>query len=187
MNTVNKESGLWAYLPKDIQNLIKDGEDLITHVHSKKEEISDFSYLVFPFAKAYEGFLKCFFLDLDLIAEDDYYSNDIRIGRILNPHFINKRGNVFSKICNHPKTRKDEGRILAEQLWAIWKRGRNQVFHYFPHNYKRLKFDDAMSIIEGLVNAMEAAVSGCKLDIHSSSFRPTKAKSKISSVRQFEI
>lgn len=182
MEIVGKESDLWEYLPKDIKNLVKDGEDLISHVHSKRNEISDFSYLVFPFAKAYEGFLKSFFLDLGLIKEDDYYSNDIRIGRILNPHFINKKGNIFSKICDHPKTRRDEGRILAEKLWAIWRRGRNQVFHYFPHNYKRLSYDEAISIIENLAEAMAAAVKGCSLSSKDFSPKHKEVKSRISSI-----
>ncbi len=167
MEVFDKNSALWTYLPEEIKGLFLDGEQLLDHAEHHKGKTSDFSYLVFPFSKGYEGFLKRFFLDMGLIREDEYYSNDIRIGRILNPNFIKEKDNVFIKICRDNKTTPREGRKIAEDLWNIWRRGRNQVFHYFPHNFRRLTHEEALEIISQMVTSMENAVLGCKLNIET--------------------
>jgi len=115
--------------------------------------ISDYCYLVFPFSKAYEGFLKKLFLDLKLMRPEDYYSDDIRIGKILNPHFVKEHGAVYHKL--HIE--------VAEKLWTTWKSGRNLVFHYFPHNFRRLSYTEAKELIEQIVDAMTFAVSRCQI------------------------
>jgi hypothetical protein len=160
MPVFDKKSALWSYLPPEIQSLIEDGEYLLSDAEKSKGKISDFSYLVFPFSKAYEGFLKKLFLDIELIREDEFYSDDIRIGRILNPHYINEKENVFERICRHGKTHVN-GVEMAEAMWKVWKRGRNQVFHYFPHNFRRLGYEESLDIINELNRAMELSVKGC--------------------------
>lgn len=159
MFLIKRDSLLWNYLPVEIQGLINDGEILFDHANEHISDISDYSYLVFPFAKAYEGFLKKLFLDLNLIREDQYYGDDIRIGRILNPHFISEQENVFNKICSYA----GNGTDVAMMMWRAWKNGRNQVFHYFPHNFRRLTFDDASKIINEVVEAMKKGISSCDL------------------------
>lgn len=158
MEVIERNSQLWNYMPSDIQGLIEDGEELIDHAIKHGHGAStDFSYLVFPFAKAYEGFLKRLFLDLDLIQEDDYYGDDIRIGRILNPGYIKDNKNVFGRLCDP----RHAGEDVATKLWMTWKSGRNQVFHYFPHNFRRLSYDEAMTIITEVIESMSAAVVSC--------------------------
>ncbi len=157
MEILDKNSALWDYLSDDLRGLITDGEHLLSSV-SDSRTVSDYSYLVFPFSKAYEGFLKRFFLDLDLIREDEYYGDALRIGRVLNPMFMRKKFSVYKRLKGIPGA-KD----VAEELWAIWKRGRNLVFHYFPHNFRRLSYEEALDIIKCLVNAMQSAVSRCEL------------------------
>ena len=162
MQMLERSSILWNYLPSDIRGLIEDGEKLVEFAQtSGSHGATDFSYIVFPFSKAYEGFLKRFFLDLDIIKEDEYYGDDIRIGRILNPTFMVEKQNIFEKLCSLPEGDKK----LAEGLWMAWRHGRNQVFHYFPHNFRRLTFEDAFAIIQELLTAMNTAVEGCKLRV----------------------
>lgn len=156
MEVISKDSTLWKYLEEDLKGLILDGEHLITQ--ENRAGVSDYSYLVFPFSKAYEGFLKRFFLDLDLIREDEYYGDTIRIGRILNPLFIKKKFSVYKRLRGMPGTED-----VAEKLWDIWKRGRNLVFHYFPHNFRKLSYEEALEIISELIEAMNLAVMRCKL------------------------
>lgn len=155
MEVVKKDSKLWEYLHEEIRGLVTDGEKLLINCHTLEGNVSDYSYLVFPFAKAYEGFLKRFFLDLELIREEEFYGEDIRIGRILNPLFKKKGFSVYSKLAKHKSYNEKD----AEKLWKIWKRGRNKVFHYFPHNFRRLSQEEALNIIEEFVSAMETAVS----------------------------
>ncbi len=162
MQVIDRTSTLWQYIKPEIRELIEDGEIILNFVYKyhEKEEISDYSFLVFPFSKAYEGFLKGFFLDLGLIREEEYFSDDIRIGRILNPYFTHEKANVFNKVCGGGKA----GTEVAHRLWNIWKRGRNLVFHYFPHNYRRLGYDEALDIINEVIGAMNTAVMHCNVD-----------------------
>jgi len=161
MVLIERNRPLWKYLPDEIQGLIADGETLVNFVLSndKSHEISDLSFMVFPFAKAYEGFLKKLFLDIGMIQPDEYYGDDIRIGRILNPSYLAEKGNVFAKFCEGTPDKK----VLSQKLWDAWKQGRNSVFHYFPHNFKKLDFDEAMDLIRGFVDAMETAVENCNI------------------------
>ncbi len=160
MRVIDRKSALWGYLTSDIKGLIVDGELLIRGADSIPQKVSDYAYLVFPFAKAYEGFLKKLFLDLDFIKEDEYYGDEIRIGRILNPGFTKNHGNVFSKLCSTVGEQKE----LAEGMWGIWRKGRNQVFHYFPHNFRKLSYDEALDIVKELVSVMDDAAMSCDLE-----------------------
>lgn len=166
---INRESFLWSYLQPELKELLSDGELLVLHANEAdlSTKINDFSFLVFPFAKAYEGFLKKLFLDLGMIHYDDYYGDEIRIGRLLNPHYKHENHNVFQKICTHSP----EGKNLSKRLWETWKSGRNLIFHYFPHNYKRLTLDQAVAEIAEIITAMETAVIGCNLDKTVTSIR----------------
>ena len=99
-------------------------------------------------------------MDLELIKEDEYYGDDIRIGKILNPHYIEENDNVFDKLSQSPKAGPD----FAERMWKIWRQGRNQVFHYFPHNFRKLSVTEAHDIIAELLDVMEIAVQSCYVE-----------------------
>ena len=145
---VDRNSTLWSYIDNDMKGLIIDGEALIDDVKLHEKTISDYSYLVFPFSKAYEGFLKKFFLSLNLISKDQFFSDDIRIGRILNPSFKHEKTSVYGRIKHLPD--KD----LSEQLWSIWKNARNLVFHYYPHNFRKLSLFEAETLINDTITGM---------------------------------
>lgn len=160
MQVFNRESTLWSYLSADIKDLFEDGEIILNFVdkYRDKDNITDYSFMVFPFAKGYEGFLKRFLLDTRLIREEDYYSDDIRIGRILNPNFVKEKSNVFNKIC-----KSKEAREVPKKLWSVWKRGRNLIFHYFPHNFRKLEYHEAIDLINEIIDAMNSAVVNCNI------------------------
>ena len=60
----------------------------------------NFSFVVFPFAKAYEGFLKKAFLGVGFISRLDYISDHFRLGKVLSPNLVEKLGerSVYKKI-----------------------------------------------------------------------------------------
>lgn len=149
-------SSLWQYLSDGQRELIEEGYHLLDHAktHLEDHKYRDYSFVVFPFAKAYEGFLKQIFLDVGFINEQDYKSDHFRLGKVMSPNLMRRLGNrsVYNKICN------STGCELAEKIWSAWKRGRNQVFHYFPHNLKSLTLGEAEDIISQLIAAMEQAV-----------------------------
>ena len=164
MELISKESVLWNYLEPDIKGLISDGEHLLDLVLEEEKGTTDFSYLVFPISKAYEGFLKKLFLDTGVINEHDFYGDDVRIGRILSPNFRKANPKLFNKICLKDSVAEDSaGKDLADRLWGAWHVGRNRVFHYFPHNFRRLNYAEALAIIQQVVSQMDEAVRVCSL------------------------
>lgn len=156
LEKVNKDSPLWQYLSAGQRGLLEEGyflwEDLKTHPDKR---LSDYSFLVFPFAKAYEGFLKQFFRDLGFINDYQYQSDHFRIGKVLSPNLEKhlREKSVYRQL----RLQKADG-VLAQKLWQVWKKGRNLVFHYFPHNFRALSFEEAEEIIQELVATMEEAV-----------------------------
>jgi len=121
----------------------------------RNEDPTDYSYLVFPYAKLYEGFLKQLFLDLSIIEEHEYQGEHYRIGRALSPNLKRRLG----KNSAYAHIEKRFGKGLATRLWHTWKEGRNLVFHYFPQNYGALSLSRAKELVANLVDTMDAAVS----------------------------
>jgi len=139
------------HLSQEQKELVNDGLIILTRFLKNPAEISDYSFLVAPFAKAYEGFLKHFLLKLKIINEYDYFSDHFRVGKVLNPALKYKKFSVYRHLEKINTKKKD----VAQTLWKAWKQGRNQVFHYFPHNLKRLNFSEA----EERINSIAAAIN----------------------------
>lgn len=160
MFTIDKSSIFWQFLSSGQKGLIEEGLYLLEDTKNHPDvRITDYSYLVFPFAKAYEGFLKKLFFDLGFIPQNVYESDRFRIGRALNPHLekILRHESIYDKIvgvCGD--------RSLADELWNVWKKGRNLVFHYFPHNLRALQLTEAENIIDEMLTVMERSVVECK-------------------------
>lgn len=158
---INTKSYLWEYISQGQKDLLTEGQYLMNDIiRDGKYSFKDYSFLVFPFAKAYEGFLKQIFLDVKFISRLDYISGHFRIGKVLSPNLVRKLGNrsVYQKICQ------TSGQDLADDIWNAWKIGRNQVFHYYPHNLQSLTFQEAESIVTHLLKTMENAVIQFKTD-----------------------
>lgn len=158
----------WDYLGVDLQKLLKTSEFVFDDVKSwgadlpgGKREFDDYSFVVFPAAKAYEGFLKKLLLDLKFINEDDYYGKHFRIGKALNPSLPRRfrREGVYDKIVKYCG-----GKDLAEQLWETWRQSRNLVFHWFPNEKNAITLIEAGDRIGMIISAMDRAFSECKLE-----------------------
>lgn len=148
-------SSLWQYLSPEQRALAQDGAFLIEDsARHKDQEPTDYSYLVFPFAKLYEGFLKDVFFDLGMISEREYYSNHYRIGKALSPNLTRRLGarSAYGQLA------KRFGDDLPATLWHAWKEGRNLVFHYYPRNLRALARAEAIKLTQVIVAAMEEAV-----------------------------
>lgn len=158
---ISERSLLWQYFSPEQQALARDGallfEDRTLHPN---EKLSDYSYLVFPFAKLYEGFLKQLFFDLHIIGEGEYFSDHFRIGKTLSPNMERRLGSNSA----YGQVAKRFGKDLADMLWQTWKQARNLVFHYFPHNYRALSLERARELATEIVNAMVFAVSRSRVN-----------------------
>lgn len=161
MKSIDKSSIFWQFLSSGQKGLIEEGLYLLEDTKNHPDvRITDYSYLVFPFAKAYEGFLKKLFFDLGFIPQNVYESDHFRIGRALNPHLEKnlRYESIYDKVISLCGNRE-----LADELWNVWKKGRNLVFHYFPHNFRALSLTEAENIINEILIVMERSVAQCRV------------------------
>ena len=146
----------------DLVNLSYSLLDAFSPQHSALglKNIHDYSFVIFPMAKAYEGFLKKWFFAGGFINEYQYKSDHFRIGKALNPSLparFKNDGYVYDQIvasCPDPH--------LADTLWLAWKQSRNLTFHYFPHHRYFLTLPEARARLNQLAAAMAAAIS-CRI------------------------
>ena len=156
LSALDQGTVLWAYLSSGQRELVVDGALLVEdRAKHPDERLSDYSYLVFPYAKLYEGFLKQLFLDLKIIREHEYLGEHFRVGKVLSPNLVR----VLKTRSAYGQLAKTFGQQVADMLWLAWKQGRNMVFHYFPHNLKRLTYQEAEQVIMGIIGAMVYAVT----------------------------
>src|SRR4030042_6583927 len=153
----------WGYLEKDLQGLLKESillKEIFGTQEKTKFEFNDYSFLVFPAAKAYEGFLKKLFLDLGFITEEDYYGKHFRIGKALNPSLPKelRREGVYDKIVQYC-----QGEGLAEKLWEAWRLSRNLTFHWFPNEKNAITLAEAGERVEMIIDAIDQSFKECKI------------------------
>jgi hypothetical protein len=157
----------WGYLGEDLQKLLTTSEFIYRVVESwgadlpgGKREFDDYSFVVFPAAKAYEGFLKKLFLDLKFITDEDYYGKHFRIGKALNPSLPKelRHEGVYDKIVEYC-----QGHVLGDKLWDTWRLSRNLTFHWFPNEKNAITLIEAGERIEMIIGAIDEAYKECKL------------------------
>ncbi len=160
-----KDKAWWRYLEADLQELFTESLVLVDIFEKRNEEISkeefeDYSFIVFPAAKAYEGFLKKIFLDLGFINREQYYGKHLRIGKSLSPYLPKdlERESVYKKLVDYCG-----GEKLAENLWETWKTSRNLVFHWFPDEKNAINFSEAKEKISLIISAIDLAFEECRL------------------------
>ena len=152
----------WGYIDEDLQELLKEAMLLVKRVDEWDEHFHDYSFVVFPAAKAYEGFLKNLFLDLKLITEQDYSGKRFRIGKALNPALksrFRKKISVYDRIVEYCG-----GKDLADSLWDTWKTCRNVLFHWFPNEKNAIDFAEAKQRVERVINTFDIAFKECKME-----------------------
>ena len=157
----------WDYMGEDIQKLFKTSDFIYDQVRQwgadlpgGKQEFDDFSFVVFPAAKAYEGFLKKLFLDMGLITENDYFGKHFRIGKALNPSLPKELRNesVYFKIIDRCGSKE-----LAEKMWDTWRLSRNLTFHWFPNEKNAITLDEAGERIAMIIDTIDWSFKQCPI------------------------
>ncbi len=144
----------WEYLSQNQKDLFLEGNFLMNDIIRHTDyTFKDYSFLIFPYAKAYEGYLKKLFLDLKFISHLDYISDHLRLGKLMAPQLVAHLGerSLYTKIKQ--KTTKE----TADLIWETWRVGRNQVFHYFPHNTRYVSFEEAEETVNRIIMTMKEA------------------------------
>ena len=159
-----KSSNWYRYMDEGMRDLVGQTMELLNRAEMKvaggENEEHDYAYVVFPMAKAYEGFLKKVFLGLGLINKRQYYGEYFRIGRALNPNLPKRMrsGWVYGRLLTWCG-----GNELPEMLWETWKTARNRIFHFFPDHHEFIGLTEARTLVTNLEKAMEMAIEGCRL------------------------
>ena len=159
---------LRLFLGIQLAGVIDDGERLL---NSAGGGFNDYSFAVFPFAKVYEGFLKKLFFEIGAIDEHQFHSDHWRVGKALNPQLekdLRHAESVYDRLVDFIDKKYDshtgeltKGKIIADRLWQTWKTGRNQVFHFFPNDFKFLDFPSARQLCTEIINTMEDTLVVC--------------------------
>ena len=148
-------------MEEDLQELLKESFLLWEKVGSWKEKFNDYSFVVFPAAKAYEGYLKVLFLKMRFITEEEYYGKHFRIGKALNPSLpprLKDENSVYQKLTDFCK-----GEDIPKAMWNAWKVSRNLLFHWFPDEKNQISYVEAGERLDIILKAMDEAFKGCKI------------------------
>lgn len=159
-----KNKAWWDTIHEDLRELLLESVLLVNRVGDWDEKFHDYAFVVFPAAKAYEGFLKGLFFELQFISDHDYYGKHFRVGKALNPALdpeLRKKEGVYDKVVEYCG-----GKDLAEELWETWKYCRNLLFHWFPKEKNAIDFEEAKDKVLEVINSIDAAYTSCVVDSH---------------------
>ncbi len=138
------------------QQLVRLSFTLWQREYRTQTRFLDYTFVVFPMAKAYEGFLKTYLWQFNLISEATFRSRKFRIGRALNPDVSYRQRDAdwiyddVSRVC---------GPDLARKMWDAWLTCRNQLFHYFPDKEKGITLQQAGTHLQTIFAVMDEAVA----------------------------
>lgn len=164
MNHFDVTSRSWfSVLPPAQQELHRLAMYLYNRELDSVIGLSDYSFVIFPMSKAYEGFIKLYLLEMNLISRKVFEGKRFRIGRALNPDVRKEQRDKYwlyddiEHVC---------GKETARQLWNTWLECRNQVFHYFPMRQKKMSLEEAYQRLCQIDNSITTAFS-CQQDLQS--------------------
>ena len=138
-------------LPRAQQQLIRMSLELLEREKRLRTHYPDYSFIIFPIAKGYEGFIKTFFYNHGLISYEVFRGKRFRVGRSLNPDIAQHHQDEWwlyddvSRIC---------GAAVARQLWDAWIECRNHIFHYFPESQIEYSLPEIEKKVLLLINVM---------------------------------
>lgn len=144
----------FTYLTVPQQQLLQTSVLLLAQAEAEFN-VPDFGYIIFPAAKAYEGVLKKYLLDMELIDERTHADRRFRIGRALNPDVRNSHQDEYwlyddiSQVC---------GENLARQIWETWLECRNHIFHFFPGQQEITTLPEARIRVEQIMATLDSLV-----------------------------
>lgn len=152
----------WGFVHEDLRELFKESVVLLAKVKTWEDKFHDYAFVVFPAAKAYEGFLKTLFLQLGFVSQDEFYGKRFRVGKALNPaleKIFRRQESVYDRLVKFCG-----GSDLADGLWETWKESRNLLFHWFPNERNAITLEEAGQRINSIFAVMDKAFKECKID-----------------------
>jgi hypothetical protein len=157
------EKPCFNQLPFDQRELLSQSFSLLEDIVSDNKVFYDYSFVVMPASKAYEGFVKDLVYRLGLISEKRYRGKSFRVGKALNPQLAQSNPDQFEALYDDLE-RIYQSKELPEMLWQAWKECRNQVFHYFVDREKVINLNQAKQKLQQIMTAIEKAQLMCSLE-----------------------
>ncbi len=143
-------------LAREQQQLIELGIQLhrreLDDQQQNKRQLIDYSFLLFPLSKAYEGFLKSYLKNQQLLPHSVYQGRRFRIGRALNPDISTKYRDEY---WLYDEVERIIGQELSRQMWNTWLECRNQIFHYFPKHTLFLNLNQTTQKMELVLRTIQ--------------------------------
>ncbi len=155
INTPITQEHWFEKIPDRSKNMLVLALNLFEREVAQETNFDDYSYVVFPAAKAYEGFLKHYFFTQGLITKRTYEGRRFRIGRALNPD-MHPNGRDEYWLFDDVSSRC--GAKVARELWDTWLNCRNQVFHFFPNKESKLSLGQARQKLEKVLSAVRMLI-----------------------------
>lgn len=163
MNSFSFAHSPWyKNLPEPQQQLIRVTVELLVREKRLQTNFVDYSFILFPISKAYEGYIKFFLRQHNLISAETYAGRKFRVGRAMNPDVSDHQKDIWW-IYDDVKRLCDEE--IAKELWQTWLTCRNHVFHYFPNEKNYLTISEVEVKIGKILSIIERA-SYCKIAHH---------------------
>lgn len=156
----------WDEIERDIRELLSESlllYDVAIKWGERNINFHDYSFIVFPAAKAYEGYLKNVFYKKGFITEEEYRGKRFRVGKALNPSLekeYRERESVYDKVTEYCG-----GRELADRMWDTWKNCRNILFHFFPDEKNAITLSEAKVRLEELITTFDKIHKDCKTSL----------------------
>jgi hypothetical protein len=135
------------------QQLAELSFELLEREKKLDSKLFDYSFILFPISKAYEGYLKTFLFQLGLISEQVYMGRKFRIGRALNPD-MNERFRDQWWLYDDLSNRCSEE--MARKIWDAWIACRNHIFHYFPAEKNQFSIQEIENRMNLLIEVFES-------------------------------
>lgn len=151
-----EKTNWWMYMDEPMHDLMRESFDLL----KLENNYHDYGFAIFPAAKAFEGFLKKLFYNLEVISKQQYMGDRFRIGKALNPNLPKRYQHdwVFDKLTDYCG-----GTHTPLLLWEAWKQCRNAVFHYYPDHARLTTREEAHEKLNMITEAMAKALAGCRV------------------------
>jgi hypothetical protein len=145
----------YEFLEDEGKSLVRLSLNLLEREERLRSSLSDYSFVVFPIAKAYEGFLKQFLYAQGLIDRNQFEHRQFRIGRSLNPDVSFRHQDEFWLYDDIANACSED---LAREMWAVWIDARNHLFHYFPDMRYKLTLEQSHILIDRMSQVMGKAL-----------------------------
>lgn len=139
-------------LYQDNLSIFKDYNKTEKNLH----KMTDYSFLVLPIAKVYEGVLKRVLVKSNILQEEDLVENPtINIGGYFNPVGNQK---IFDRLKD-----KARDKTVPHVIYSTYQECRNHIFHYDPYRDNRLKrIEDAEFYSRRILHAIDKVYESFK-------------------------